>query len=67
MTQPTNQVWLKTKEEKLKALLIDESKQKPMIENLLSTIRQLKAKNSFRIAILNQLLEGEEVDFGDDD
>jgi len=67
MKPETNQVWLKTKEEKLKALLIDESKQRPMIENLLSTVKQLRAKNAFRIAILNQLLEGQEVDFGEDE
>jgi hypothetical protein len=53
----TNPVWLKTHEEKLRSLLGDEAKQMPMLDNMLSTIKQMKAKQAFRIALLNQLLE----------
>ena len=49
--------YLKTNEEKLRSLLADEAKQMPMLDNMQSTIRQLKAKQAFRIALLNQLLE----------
>lgn len=49
--------YLKTSEEKLRSLLADEAKMMPMLDNLQATIRQLKAKQAFRIALLNQLLE----------
>ena len=49
--------WLKTNEEKLRSLLADEAKMMPMLDNMQATIRQLKAKQAFRIALLNQLLE----------
>lgn len=50
-------VWIKTDEQKLQALLADEAKMAPMLNELLNTVKQLKAKNSFRIALINQLLE----------
>ena len=53
----TEQVWLKTNEEKLRSLLSDEAKMMPMLDNMLATIKQMKAKQAFRIALLNQLLE----------
>ena len=49
--------WLKTNEEKLRSLLADEAKMMPMLDNMQATIRQLKAKQAFRLALLNQLLE----------
>jgi hypothetical protein len=49
--------YLKTNEEKLRSLLADEAKMMPMLDNMQSTIRQLKAKQAFRLALLNQLLE----------
>ena len=52
-----NDIWLKTTEEKLRSLIADEAKLLPMINNLELTIRQMKAKNTFRLALLNQLLE----------
>jgi dihydropteroate synthase len=54
--QMTNQV-LTTTEEKLRSLIADEAKLLPMLTNMESTIRQMKAKQAFRIALLNQLLE----------
>jgi hypothetical protein len=50
-------VWLKTNEEKLRSLIADEAKQMPMLDNMMATIKQLKAKQAFRLALLNQLLE----------
>ena len=55
MTQ--EQVWYKTKEEKLRSLIADEAKMMPMLDSLQATIKQLKAKQAFRLALLNQLLE----------
>jgi len=52
-----DRVWIKTNEQKLDALIADEVKQAPMLEEMLNTVKQLKAKNSFRIALLNQLKE----------
>jgi len=49
--------WLKTNEEKLRSLIADEAKLLPMLNNMEATIRQMKAKQAFRIALLNQLLE----------
>jgi len=60
-----NSVWLKTNEEKLRSLLGDEAKQLPMLANMEATIKQMKAKQAFRIALLNQLLE--EADPGNSD
>jgi hypothetical protein len=51
--------WLKTTEEKLRSLIADEAKLLPMINNLEATIKQMKAKQAFRLALLNQLLEEE--------
>jgi hypothetical protein len=49
--------WLKTDEEKLRSLIADEAKMMPMLDNMQATIKQLKAKQAFRLALLNQLLE----------
>lgn len=51
------EVWLKTTEEKLRSLIADEAKMIPMLDNMMSTIKQMKAKQAFRLALLNQLLE----------
>ena len=56
MTQQ-EQVWYKTKEEKLRSLIADEAKMMPMLDAMMATIKQLKAKQQFRLALLNQLLE----------
>ena len=53
----SNEVWLKTDDEKLRSLIADEAKMIPMLDNMGATIRQLKAKQQFRLALLNQLLE----------
>lgn len=53
----TNSVWLKTSEEKLRSLIADEAKMMPMLDTMQATIKQLKAKQAFRLALLNQLLE----------
>ena len=52
-----NDIWLKTNEEKLRSLIADEAKAMPMLDNMMATIKQLKAKQAFRLALLNQLLE----------
>jgi len=49
--------WLKTNEEKLRSLIADEAKLMPMLNNMEATIRQMKAKQAFRLALLNQILE----------
>jgi hypothetical protein len=55
----TDNIWLKTNEEKLRSLIADEAKLLPMLTNMEATIRQMKAKQAFRLALLNQLLEEE--------
>lgn len=50
-------IWLHSDEEKLRSLIADEAKMIPMLDNMQATIRQLKAKQQFRLALLNQLLE----------
>lgn len=49
--------FLQTTEEKLRSLIADEAKLIPMLNNMEQTIRQMKAKQTFRLALLNQLLE----------
>jgi|TARA_R110000868_G_scaffold301293_2_gene561739 hypothetical protein len=58
-TNQTNPVWIKTTEQKLQALLADEAKSQPMLTDIMETVRQLKAKSSFRIALIHQLLENQ--------
>jgi hypothetical protein len=61
MTNEDNtKVWLKTKEEKIRSLIGDEAKLMPMLDEMYSTIRQMKAKQTFRLALLNQLLDDTE-------
>jgi uncharacterized protein YhbP (UPF0306 family) len=55
--QMTDHVWLKTNEEKIRSLIADEAKMMPMLDNMQATIKQLKAKQAFRLALLNQILE----------
>ena len=62
MTDNTHDVWLKTDEEKLRSLIADEAKMMPMLDNMGATIRQLKAKQQFRLALLNQILESKDGD-----
>jgi hypothetical protein len=50
-------IWLHSDEDKLRSLLADEAKMIPMLDNMQATIKQLKAKQTFRLALLNQLLE----------
>lgn len=57
MNNDPQTVWLKTEEEKLRSLIADEAKMIPMLDNMMATIKQLKAKQAFRLALLNQLLE----------
>jgi hypothetical protein len=56
-TMSDDNIWLKTDEQKLRSLLADEAKMMPMLDNMQATIKQLKAKQTFRLALLNQLLE----------
>ena len=53
----TNNVWLKTTDERLQALISDEAKGAAMLNDVSNTLRQLKAKSSFRLAIINQIVE----------
>ena len=50
-------VYIKSDYEKILSLIADEAKQSNMLEDMSSTIRQLKAKASFRLALLHQLRE----------
>lgn len=50
-------VWLHTTQEKLDSLLADEAKEQQMLLNIEAVVKQLKAKNQFRIALVNQLRE----------
>lgn len=50
-------IWLKTNEQKLQSLIADEAKAINMIDNMHASIKQLRSKSSFRLALLNQLLE----------
>ena len=49
--------FLKTDEEKLRSLISDEAKNSNMLAAMASTIKQMQAKSSFRIALLNQLID----------
>jgi len=53
-------VWIKTPEQRLAALLADEAKGAAMLNDVTNTVKQLKAKSSFRIALINQMIEDNE-------
>jgi hypothetical protein len=61
-TMSDDNIWLKTDEQKLRSLIADEAKMMPMLDNMQATIKQLKAKQTFRLALLNQLLESNDSD-----
>jgi hypothetical protein len=61
-TMSDDNIWLKTDEQKLRSLIADEAKMMPMLDNMQATIKQLKAKQTFRLALLNQLLESSDSD-----
>ena len=50
-------IWYHSDEDKLRSLLADEAKMMPMLDAMQATLRQLKAKQAFRLALLNQLLD----------
>jgi hypothetical protein len=52
-----NDVWAITTREKLLSLLADEAKGAAILDSVAQTIKQLRAKSSFRLAIINQLLD----------
>lgn len=60
MNNDKNQVWIKTDEERLSALIADEAKGAAMLKDVQTTLNQLKAKSSFRIALINQMIEDRE-------
>jgi hypothetical protein len=55
----SDQTWLKTEEEKLRSLIADEAKAGNMLNSIQDAVKQLKAKQAFRLALLNQLLDDE--------
>jgi hypothetical protein len=55
--KPIHREWLKNTDDMLKSLLADEIAESRMLTGLVHDLRQLQAKNSFRLALLNQLIE----------
>lgn len=55
--QINNGVWLKTPHEMLLALLADEARNAAILDECAQTLKQLRAKNSFRLALINSMLE----------
>jgi len=55
-----NNIWLKSDDQKLAALVADEAKGAAMLRDVENTVKQLKAKSSFRLALLNQMIEDQE-------
>jgi hypothetical protein len=56
MNEPQKQ-WLTDEGEILQSLLADEAKARHMLNDLGKTLDQLKAKSSFRLALINSLME----------
>ncbi len=52
-----NKQWLNDENEILDSLLADEAKAKAMLVDMENTLRQLKAKSSFRLALIYSLRE----------
>ena len=56
----TNNVWIKSTDQKLNALLADEAKGAAILNDVSNTLKQLKAKSSFRIALINQMIDDQD-------
>lgn len=52
-----HKVYIKTDYEKIKSLIADEAKNNAMLDELALTVKQLRAKSNFRLALLHQLRE----------
>jgi hypothetical protein len=50
-------VFLKSNYEKVLSLIADDAKSATIIDAMLNTLQQLRAKNAFRLALLNQIRE----------
>lgn len=59
MNEPTNSVWIKTDEEKLRSLLADIAKSLGIVDATMGNLQQLKTKIRFQIALANQLIESQ--------
>ena len=57
MDNKTNNVWLKTPDEMLVALLADEAKAQAILQETQRNLTQLASKSKFRIALINQLIQ----------
>ena len=53
--------WLTDENEILDCLLADEAKAKAMLVDIEKTLNQLKAKSSFRLALINSLRESKSI------
>jgi hypothetical protein len=53
--------WLTDEGEILASLIADEAKAKAMLLEIENTVKQLKAKSSFRLALLNSLRQGKDI------
>ena len=52
-----NKVYIKSDYQKLKSLISDEAKNAAMLDDIQHTIKQLRAKCTFRLALLHQMRE----------
>jgi len=57
MDNKPNNVWLKTTDEMLVALLADEAKAQAILQETQRNLTQLASKSKFRIALINQLIQ----------
>lgn len=52
-----NKVYIKSDYQKLKSLIADEAKNAAMLDDVQNTVKQLRAKCAFRLALLHQMRE----------
>jgi len=53
----SHNVWLKSNDEMLSALLADEAKAQAILQETQRNLNQLASKSKFRLALINQLIE----------
>lgn len=56
-----NKVWYKTLDQKIDSLIADEAKASVMLDEVQHTIKQLRAKSTFKLALLNQIRENQQM------
>ncbi len=61
----SNKIYFKSDKDLLLSLLADEAKNAAILDDVQATVRQMRAKSGFRLALINTLLENQKINKGE--